>query len=94
MPFLGERRLHFLEAAGRHGAKLHARGALEEDSKVGRLLHAGTRGEQTVVGEQDALRRSERTADDAALVIGDWHAGPFRQVRATMEHRAVHMNHM
>src|SRR3954462_11476503 len=46
---LGKLAFHFLIATRRHGAKLHARGALEEHCEVGRFFHAATHGEQAMV---------------------------------------------
>jgi hypothetical protein len=45
-----------------------------------------------VIREQDAFRLPECAADEAALVVGDRHAGPLLEVRASVQHRAIHMD--
>src|SRR3954468_17569232 len=88
---LGKLAFHFLIATRRHGAKLHARGALEEHGEVGRFFHAGTDRQQAMVCEQNGFRVAERAADDPSFVVRHRYTGPFGEVRAAMEHGAIHV---
>src|SRR3954471_5269889 len=88
---LGKLAFHFLIAARGHSAKLQARGAFEKNGEVGRFLDARAGGEQAVVREQDAFGVAERAADDPSFIVRHRYTRPFGEVRAAMEHRAVHV---